>query len=156
MPNSGMFPQVGALLAATAQTTSGTSSATSLPFCQSYKFMLDVSTMGGTTITLDVFLATSDDGGTTYYEFLHFAQVTTSGQGSYVNLRPFQGIGEASTNGALPNLTNGQDGATGSTVVAANGPFDPRYMKVRWIVNSGTTTANFAVRFIGVPFGASD
>ena len=153
MPNFNVFPLNGVLQAMAAQTTSGTSAATSLSFCESYRFMLDVATMGGTTITLDVFLATSDDGGTTYYEFIHFPQVTTSGQGSQLTFRPFVGAGDTASFAALPNLTQGVDGASGSTGIATNGPFDPRYMKVRWVANSGVTTANFAVRWIGVAPG---
>lgn len=39
---------------------------------------MSVGTFSGTSPTADVYLQTTDDGGTTWYDLAHFAQVTTA------------------------------------------------------------------------------
>lgn len=39
---------------------------------------LEAATLSGTSPTLDVYVQTSDDGGVTFYDLIHFAQVTAA------------------------------------------------------------------------------
>lgn len=141
MPNFGVLPQPGVLLALATVTTNGTSANLSLPPAAAYRFFVKVKTVSGTSPTLDVFLATSYDAtaaaGTDYETFVHFAQMTTSGQGRQLTIRPYLSAGDTAAE-AASSLVGTADGASGSTAIAANGPFNPSAIKVRW-VNSGTT-----------------
>lgn len=156
MPNYGMLPFGGVLVdQSTGVTTSGTSSALTVPIAQSYRFMIEMRTFTATNLTLDVFLASSVDG-TVYNEIAHFAQITTSGQGRQMLIRPYLGVGDAATEGALPCLTQGVDGATGATAVALNGPFNPQFVKVRWVTGAAVTTCQFRVVYFAQPQGSAD
>lgn len=156
MPNLGILPFGGTLVdQSTGVTTSGTSAVVTLPLAQSYRFMLEMLTFSATNLTLDVFLATSPDG-TNYFEILHFAQVTTSGQGRQMLVRPYLGVGDAATEGAMPGLTFGVDGASGATAIVNNGPINPQFMKVRWVTGAAITTCQFRVRYMAVPPDAAD
>lgn len=70
-----------------------------LAAADSYSFILDVGTLTGTSPTLDVELEISPDGGTTYYAWARFAQVTAAGV-RRLTLQPIQGRGEAGTEAA--------------------------------------------------------
>ena len=159
MPNFGVLPQVGVLLSLATQTTSGTSANISLPPGQCYRFFVKVKTVSGTSPTLDVFLATSYDAtagaGTDYETFIHFAQMTTSGQGRQLVVRPYVGIGEAATE-AASSLVGTADGASGSTAVANNGPFNPSAIKVRWVAGGTTPSFAFEIGYIAVAQDSSD
>lgn len=155
MPNLGMFPLVQTLVTLATQTTNGTSANLQVQQSDSYRFIVEVKTVSGTSPTLDVFLATGDDGGpnttaTNYVEFLHFAQMTTTGQGRQALIRPYLGFGDTATEQAAP-LLGTVDGATGATAVTTNGPFDPTNVKVRWVIGGTSPSFAFAIKVIGVP-----
>src|SRR5579864_3559107 len=75
---------VATLLTSGALTTSGVSSTFNLPGligCEpdAAQFLLNAQTMSGTSPTLDTYLQWSPDQGTTWRDFLHFTQITTTG-----------------------------------------------------------------------------
>src|SRR5277367_3443416 len=97
MPNFGMLPQGGTLLALATVTTSGTSAALTLPPASSYRLVVQVQTVSGTLPTLQLIVATSMDAGTTYNEILTTTSCTTSGAGAQLLTRPYLGIGDVAT-----------------------------------------------------------
>lgn len=99
----------------TATTTSGVlGAAFALPNADSYAFILDVGTITGTSPTFDVELEMSPDGGTTYYAWARFAQVTAAAVRRLV-IQPIQGRGEAGSEAAI--TTHGTNSA-----LSANAP----------------------------------
>jgi hypothetical protein len=72
----------------------------SLAQADSYAFILDISTVTGTSPTFDVELEISPDGGTTFYAWARFAQLTAAGVRRLI-LQPIQGRGEAGTEAAI-------------------------------------------------------
>lgn len=89
-------------------TTTANSSTFSLPMADSYSFILAVTTPGGTTETLDVAIQTSPDGGTTFYDWWRFTQVTTAAVTHCLTVQPWQGVGEA---GSIAVITAAATGA---------------------------------------------
>ncbi len=91
MPNFGMLPLGGTLLALATQTTTGSSAALSLPPASSYRLIVQVQTVSGTLPTFQLILATSCDAGSTYNEILSTnTQMTTSGLGQQLLIRPYR------------------------------------------------------------------
>jgi hypothetical protein len=118
---------------AAAQAT-GSSTAFSLPFADSYTFYLNVTTAGQTST--DTVFQTSVDGGTTYVNVpWRFVQVTTV-TGCYV-LDVHIGINGAA--GPTGTLTSGEGALVASTggVLNLGAIVDPRFMKLGMTV-SGT------------------
>ena len=81
---------------------------------------LTITTLSGTSPTLDVYIQTTDDGGTTYYDVAHFAQQTGAvtnanalwvtipvdmGDGKYVGAAADASINASTVNG-LPLLSS--------------------------------------------------
>lgn len=159
MPNFGMIPQPGVLLALATQTTNGTSSNLTLPPSAAYRFFVKVKTVSGTSPTLDVALATSYDAtaaaGTDYETFIHFAQMTTSGQGRQLTIRPYLSAGDTATE-ASSSLVGTADTASGSTAIAANGPINPSAIKVRWVLSGTSPSFAFEIGYIALPQDLSD
>lgn len=151
MPNFNMLPLSGTLVnnITTALTTTGTSAAMTLPLAESYRFILEVHTVSGTSPTLDVWLETSADGGTNYVPFLQFAEVTTSGQGKEAIWKPYLGVGDSGTSMNAP-LLGSVDGSTSSSTSCPSGPIDTRYIKVRSLLGGTTPSFAFAVRYIAL------
>lgn len=153
MANLQMFTQPYPLLAAATQTTTGNSAALTLPEADSYRLLLVAQTVSGTTPTLDVAILTSLDGGTNYVSVLQFDQMTTTGAKQIV-FRPYLGETEVATHqtvgllGALGTV----DLATNSAL-AANGPIDPRYIKVRWQLSGTSPSFNFQINALAAPSG---
>lgn len=153
MPNFGMFPQTQLLLAAGTLTTNTTSAALVLPPASSYRIICQVNTASGTGPGLVMALATSMDGGVTYNEIVSTNTVTTTGVGQQLLIRPYLGIGDAAT-AAASSLLGTADIAAG---VVNNGPINPQFIKLRFIL-SGTTPSFSSVNvFVGaVPQDLSD
>src|SRR5438105_7641349 len=140
MPNFGMLPQGGTLLPLATVTTTGTSAALSLPPASSYRLIVQVQTVSGTTPTLQLIVCTSCDAGTTYNEILSTAtQITASGLGQQMLIRPYLGIGDAATM-STTSLLGTADLAQSNTPAVNNGPIVPGFIKLRWII-SGTLTS---------------
>jgi len=154
MPNFGLFPQTYAtLVAAATVTTSGTSAALTLPPASSYRIIVQVNTVSGTSPGLVVALATSADNGSTYNEIVSTSTMTTTGAGTQLLIRPYLGIGDAATSAACTLLGTADLAAN----VVNNGPINPQFIKFRWIL-SGTSPSFGAmtIQAIAVPQDLSD
>jgi hypothetical protein len=120
---------------------------------------LQVQTVSGTSPTLDVFIATAFDAtggaGTNYETILHFAQVTTSGLGRQMTMRPYVGAGDTAQE-AQSALFATADGATGSTAIAINGPFNPSAIKIRSVVGGTSPSFAIAIGYLASPQDLSD
>lgn len=151
MPNFGMLPY-SAVLDARTVTAPTTSSTLTLPPASSYRIIVQVGTVSGTSPTLVVALCTSFDGGVTYNEIITTSTLSTSGQGWQLLVRPYLGIGDAATGQATALLGT----ANLAAATYNNGPIDPRYVQLRYI--TGGTSVSFAVNvgIISVPQDLSD
>jgi hypothetical protein len=107
------------LVSATTVAASGVlGSAFALPQADSYAFILDVGTVTGTSPTFDVELEMSPDGGTTYYAWARFAQVTASSTVRRLIMQPMQGRGEAGSEAAT--ATHGTGALSANAPMVAN------------------------------------
>lgn len=147
MPNFGMLPLGSTLLGLATVTTNGTSSALTLPPSSSYRFIVQVQTVSGTTPTLVVALATSADAGTTYNEIISTTTLSTSGAGDQLLIRPYLGSGEVATRAAVSLLGT----ADLAAAVVTNGPIVPGYIKLRWVISGTLPSFAFQVQYISVP-----
>lgn len=152
MPNFGMFPQTQTLLTLATVTTSSTTANLTLPPSSSYRVMVEVQTVSGTSPTLIVAIATSFNAGTTYDEILSTTTLTTSGQGDQLLIRPYLGIGDVATRAAMALLGTAEIAAA----VVNNGPIDPQHIKIRWVVGGTSPSFAFQVGVLAVPQDLSD
>lgn len=144
MPNLEIFPSSYPLLTAQTATTNGTSGVMTLPPAQSYRLTVELLTASSTLTNFNLGVFGSSDGGTIYHGLLGLTALTTSGQGQSVVFRPFLGQTEAATVVNAPIL--GTTDFASNTNVVVNGPFDPRFVKLRWLaVTTGTVTFNVKV-----------
>lgn len=147
MPNlTGMFPFVQNLVASATVTTNGTTASMALPYCQSYRFITSINTVTGTLPTLVVTIATSFDGGTTFNDVITSTTMSTTGIGTQIVFKPYLGAGDIATSQTVTLSSITTIAPTGGTVT--NGPIDPRYVKIKWVV--GGTTPSFSAVTIGV------
>lgn len=153
MADLSFLPLTSTLVGLATQTTSGTSGVLTLPLCSSYRFVVQVQTVSGTSPTLQVILATSFDAGSTYNEILSFANLTASGFGRQMIFRPFLGESELSTV-ASSTLLGTADIAAADVV--NNGPINPALIKVRWVVLGTSPSFAFQVQYAGVPQNLSN
>lgn len=92
-----LAPYTKVLVASAVQAATGTSANITLPLADSYAFNLNVTASSAPT-TLDVALQTTDDGGTTWYSVIRYAQVGAVATAQQVLiLQPIQGRGEAAS-----------------------------------------------------------
>jgi len=152
MPNFGMFPQTQTLVANANYTASTTTSALTLPPASSYRIIVQLNTVSGTSPTMIVALATSFDGGSTYSEIISSNTLSTTGQGDQLLIRPYLGIGDAAARAATSLLGV----ADLAAAVVNNGPINPQYVKVRFIVGGTSPSFNATVGVIAVPQDMSD
>jgi anti-sigma-K factor RskA len=115
MPESLLTGYSALLYSGTTVAASANSSQFTLPVADSYTFILDVGTPGGTTETLDAAIQTSVDGGTTFYDWWRFTQATTAAITYTLTVQPVQGRGEA---GSVATIT-----AAGTGALNTNKPF---------------------------------
>lgn len=153
MPNFGMLPFGGTLLALATQTTTGTSANLVLPPASSYRIIVQVQTVSGTTPTFVLIFATSFDGGTTYNEIISTTTLNTAGGGAQLLIRPYLGIGDAATSQSCTLLGTGADLAA---AVVNNGPIVPQFIKLRWVMGGTTPSYAFQVQYGAVPQDLSD
>lgn len=119
-------PIVKTLATIAASQTTGSSTAFSLPFADSYTFYLNVTTAGQTSC--DVVFQTSVDGGTTYVNVpWKFAQVTTA-TGTFV-LNVHSGVGAGYEAGTITTGNGANTLGTGNAL-ALQAIVDPRNMKI--------------------------
>lgn len=138
--NTLLPPQFKTLVASAAQTTTFTSSAFSMPVVPGgeYSFILNASTVTGTTPTLDAVLQTSVDKGTTYVNLpLRTTQVTAAGV-RWMTLRLGPAMGSTASESPAAD--------TGGTL-AKDCVFDPQYMKIKCTI--GGTNPSFTMALYG-------
>ena len=126
-----------------ASTTAGTGTGTSSVVIwqgaamDAANFYLNVSTATGVT-TADIYLQTSYNAGSTWQDFVHFTQVTTTTQVQ---------VAQWSRKVTSPN-SSGATITTGDAVLAAakvvNGPICDNYFRVKWVI-AATTSYGFQV-----------
>jgi hypothetical protein len=158
MPNFGMLPQQQTLLAVATQTTTGASAALTLPPASSYRIMVEVNTVSGTSPTLVVGVATSFNSGTSYDQILTTTTLTTSSQGAQLMIRPYLGIGDVATAQAMTLMASPFTG-TPATLAAAtvnNGPINPQNIKITWVLGGTSPSFAFQVGVLAVPQDLSD
>lgn len=151
MPNFGMLPYAGTLLAQQTVTTNTTSAALTLPSASSFRIVFEVQTVSGTSPTLVGIVATSPDG-TSYHEILSSSTMSTSGAGQQLLVRPYLGIGDAATNAACSLLGTADIAAA----VVNNGPMNPQFIKIRFVVGGTSPSFAVAVKYYAVPQDLSD
>ena len=127
----------------TAQTTNGTSAVLNLSSLMggepdAAQFMLNATTVSGTTPTLDVYLQWSSDAGTTWWDFLHFAQVTTTGKQSGL-----WGRRVSDGTGGTDIIANGDAVLAASKVI--NAPISSSSFRIKWVISGTITAINFSV-----------
>lgn len=147
-----LFPQTQVLVASATITTNTTSAALTLPSAQSYRFLVSINTVTGTSPTLIATIATSFDGGTTYQDVLTSTTMSTTGQGCSIVFRPYLASGDVATSQGSSLTSVATINPTAATV--ANGPINPQYIKVKYVV--GGTSPSFSAVQVGVIAAAGD
>lgn len=89
----------------------------SLPQADSYAFIADVGTITGTSPTFDICIQQSPDGGTTWYDWWRFAQITSAAV-RRITTQPMQGRGEAGAEAAIGTAGTGGALATNAPAVS--------------------------------------
>lgn len=87
----------------------------------------------GTTPTLDVYVQTTPDGGTTFRDSVHFTQIVASGATEYW--------------ASVPN-SDFFSGAVGDATIAANAqglPLISRLVRVKYVIGGTTPSAEFTL-----------
>jgi|SRR5581483_1934793 len=115
----------------------------SFPVCEAAAIILDVTALATTgfnwgAVTLDVFIDTSVDNGTTWYAAYRFAQVTTSTKQQRLDIRD-TGIGVSEVGATVADLK-------ATTAINANTVLT-QDIRIRWQLNTGggAATTTFAV-----------
>jgi len=141
---SGIRGQVQVFIPAAAYTTSGTSGVQIIQAgaWDAATFFLNCSTNSGGT-TLDVYLQTSPNTGTTWYDFGRFAQITTAA--STIQALQWARRATDATN-ATGVIVTGDAALAQSKVI--NGPIADDYFRVKYVM-SATTSYTFQVFGIG-------
>jgi hypothetical protein len=158
MPNFGMFPQQQTLLALATVTTTGSSGAIVLPPASSYRIMVEVQTVSGTTPTLVVGLATSFNNGATYNQIMTTTTLNTTSQGAQLSIRPYLGVGDAATSQAMTKMAIPFTGTPASLAAAviSNGPINPQFVQITWVLSGTTPSYAFQVGVLAVPQDLAD
>ncbi len=133
-----IYGRTQVLVPSGAQTASGNSGPLNLSAPPDHlNLLLNVTAVAGTGPTLDVYVQTSLDGGTTWYDFVHFNQVTA--------------VGEQVAQWSQWNAANANKAptVTGDAVLAAatviNGPIVPQQVRVKWVIGGTSPSFTFAV-----------
>jgi len=125
-------------VASAARTATGNSGALYLQHANSHLFILDATTVTGTSPTADVAIQVTHDNGTTFYSVLRFAQVTAAAK-RYLRIQGgHMGQGEAGAEGAIADT----GGALANNVVLSK--------KVRFIWTIGGTNPSFTFAINGL------
>lgn len=154
MPNFGVFPLASTLVASQTITTTANSANLTIPLASAYRFAVEVTASSTNTTSFNVGIYTSMDGGTTYDLIAWTTQMSNILGGYQFMFRPFLNAGDLAT--AQTNYVLGTNDPAGNVQVINNGPIDPRYIKVRWLVAGTSPSCTFAVKYIAVPQDLSD
>jgi len=132
MPEQLLTSYSASLFSGSTVAASASGTGTTLPLADSYAFILDVGTITGTSPTFDVCIQTSPDGGTTWYDWWRFAQVTAAGQRRLI-VQPIQGRGEAGSEAAITS--------NGTGALNANAPIQAAQARVHIQVGGTSPSA---------------
>lgn len=132
---------MASILASAARTISGSSTFSLTDTMASAKLLLDV-TAAGTLVgdTLDVYVQTSPDGGTTWDDFVHFTQVLGNGGAKKFTAAWSRDIAPTTPMGPL------NDAALAAGV--NQGPVS-RSARVKWVIVNGGGTHSFTFSLSG-------
>jgi len=126
------------LVASAARNASGDSGSLVLDLVPAaIKYFINVTAASGTNPTLDMYIQTSFDGGSTWHDMVHASQFTGTSQLAYdwANLS------------AIPQDIGGNFG--GDAALSANqsngGPLVPGAMRVKWVIAGTTPSFTFTV-----------
>lgn len=112
------------------------SSVLTLQNADSYAFILNVTAITGTSPTLDCALQITVDGGTTWFDWFRFAQVTANtALTRRLIVQPMQGRGEVGSEGLIT--------AGGTGAINANVPFPGALNQIRFRYTLGGTSPNY-------------
>lgn len=147
MPKSLLSANPVSLVASAAKVATGNSGAlTNFPgIANSYSFILDCTAASGTTPTLDLAIQHSVDGGTTWYVWQRFTQMTSTGTRNLV-AQPGMAFGEAAVEGSIGSTTG---------VVKQNAPLVSGKVRVLWTIGGTNPSFTFAVYCIANPVSQS-
>jgi hypothetical protein len=107
-----------------------------LAAADSYAFVLNVTAITGTSPTLDCALQVTPDGGTTWFDWFRFAQVTANtALTRRLIVQPMQGRGEVGSEGLIT--------AGGTGAINANCPFPGALSQIRFRYTIGGTSPNY-------------
>lgn len=135
-------PQSQNLVAAGTVVSGAPGSTTSAVFtliqADSYAFVLNVTAITGTSPTLDAAIQVSPDGGTTWFDWFRWAQVTANtAMTRRLTVQPVQGRGEAGTETAITA------GATGALNANCPAPGALNQCRIRYTI--GGTSPNYTL-----------
>ena len=126
-----------------AAAATATSANISVGKADEYSILINVTTVTGTSPTMDVVFQTSIDKGTTYANMpFRSAQITAAGV-HWFTLRRGLGWGEAAFNQAGVADTGG--------ALAKNTVFDPNYVKFKYTIGGTNPAFTFSVTFFSNP-----
>lgn len=154
MPNFGMFPLAQTLLASAAVTTSGNTGNLTIPLGSAYRLSVEVTASSTNTTSFNVGVYTSSDGGTTYDLILWTTQMSNILGGYQFLFRPFLNAGDLAT--SVSNFILGVNTAAANTQIVQNGPLDPRFIKIAWVLAGTSPTNTFSVKLTSIPQDLSD
>ena len=144
------------LLASAAQTATGNSAAMPVASIKELAVYVDITAASGTSPTLALFIQTSSDDGTTWFDMPYDLRLTDN------NASATQGSGGvpagtdlATSAGAPVENTRGGRNINGVTSLAAVARLFASYhafgdkIRVRWVIGGTTPSFTFSVRGIG-------
>lgn len=103
-------------------------------------FKVIPSSIGGTNPTLDIWLQSSDDGGTTWFDVMRFPRITASTPAS----APYWGVS------TIVDATRVLAGTVGACTISSTAggvgvPLLSGNLRVQWALGGTTPTASFSV-----------
>jgi len=132
------------LLASAGQTATANGAAFSVPSLTQCAVFVDVTTVTGTTPTMQVWLQSSSDGATTWFDLPYVARMTDN-----------SGSATEGSGGAQPSAgavggrnINGTTNITAASKYAATYSIFSDYIRVRWFIGGTTPNFTFSVRAV--------
>ena len=139
-------PMIKTIVASAAVTATGNSAKFTLPIADTYTFVINATTVTGTSPTLDIVYQSSPDGGTTFINLPWRHTQVTAAAVLYLTVRLGLGVGEVGIENAAA--------ATGGTLSKPAVPFDLTNMRLGYTVAGTSPSFTFAVFLAALPPGA--
>ena len=128
---------VQTLVASAARTATGNSGALSLTLEPDAAMIAVDVTVASASDTLDIYVQTSHDGGTTWTDFMHFTQLVA------VIKKIMAWSSKPDGNQNRADLTSGAAVLAAATVL--NGPIVPTQVRVAWVITGTSPSFTFEV-----------